>query len=298
MPGDRPPGPPLPEGPGVVYGLYVPNAPNLISPEAFGGVGSETVRRLEGIDLVGRVHPDVILVSTPHFETHGTLTVQASPRPPCLHDFGGMPALERFRYEPPGDPELARVLAEAGRRAGVPVETTLGWGLDHGAWAPLRHLIPAADVPVVPLSISDAPPETHLRWGAAIRQAVLGSGRRAAFVATGSILHRLDRARFGPTPEWGPGARLEAEVVEALLREGAEGLRTFDREKWAELAPEGGLLPLYTLLGAVGPGPHARLVGTAQAFGAAGMSVLEFVPAAPVTTPSSGALPKGAHPRA
>jgi 4,5-DOPA dioxygenase extradiol len=295
MPGDRPPGLPLPDGPGVVYGLYVPNAPNLISPEAFGGVGSETVRRLQEIDLVGRVHPDVVLVSTPHFETLGTLQIQASPRPTCLHDFGGMPALERFRYEPPGDPELGRGLAEAGRRAGVPVETTLDWGLDHGAWAPLRHLIPAADVPVVPLSISDVPAEMHVRWGEAIGQAVRSSGRRAAFVATGSILHRLDRARFGPTPEWGTGARLEAEVVDAILREGAEGLRTFDREKWAMLAPEGGLLPLYTLLGAVGPGAHARLVGTAQAFGAAGMSVLEFVPAG--DPPRSGAFPKGpAHP--
>ena len=34
-----------------VYGLYAPNAPNLIEPEVFGGAGRETVRAVRSLDM-------------------------------------------------------------------------------------------------------------------------------------------------------------------------------------------------------------------------------------------------------
>ena len=57
-----------------------------------------------------------------------------------------------MEYKAPGDPELARVLQDLIRP--TTVELDVGdWGLDHGTWSVLTHVVPSADVPVVQLSI-------------------------------------------------------------------------------------------------------------------------------------------------
>lgn len=276
-----PPAEALPEGPGVVYGLFVPNAPNLIDPSVFGGAGRETVRALVDLDLGERVRPDAVVVITPHFHSGEGWAVQGSARPPCVHDFSGFPpALFRVRYEPPGHPALAAALVAAGQRHQLPVQLTEAWGLDHGAWAPLLHLLPLANVPVVALSISYRPAAQHLAWGAAVAEGCRSSGLRVAVIGTGSILHRLDRFSLAHAAVWPEGAKLEREVVELALTGDVAGLLGFDRAAWAELEPEGELAPLFTVLGALGTSFRGRLVSTGQVGGAAGLSILEFVPRA------------------
>jgi 4,5-DOPA dioxygenase extradiol len=273
-------GPVPAHGPGIAYGLFVPNAPNLIDPSAFGGAGADTVRALADLDLEERVEPEAVVVISPHFHSGDHWAVQGSARPPCLHDFSGFPqALFRVRYEPPGHPALARALVQAGHRRGLPVELTEAWGLDHGAWAPLLHLLPMADRPVVALSISHRSAEQHVAWGAAIAEGCRDAGVRAVVIGTGSILHRLDRLRMGTEGEWAEGARLEEEVVALALRGDLAGLYGFDPVSWRQLEPEGELAPLFTVLGAMGPGAQARRVSRGQVWGAAGLSILEFLPA-------------------
>ena len=262
----------------LVYGLYAPNAPNLIDPEVFGGVGQQTVAALRGLQVPDRVHPDVILVATPHWMTP-TFYVQGSARPRQIYDFTGFPRkLYDVKYEPPGDPELARSLVKEGERRHLDVELTTDHGLDHGAWAPLLHIAPGARVPVVPLSVTYLPPEDHMAWGEAIGHALASSPKRAAFLSTGSITHRLDRFAMSESEEWPEGARIEKEMVDVILAKRYGELARFDREKWETVAPEGDLGPLFVMLGALGTTFAPRLVHTGQAFGAAGMSTLEFLP--------------------
>jgi 4,5-DOPA dioxygenase extradiol len=262
----------------LVYGLFAPNAPNLIAPEAFGGAGGGTVEALRGLDVNSRIRPDTILVATPHWMTT-SFYVQGSARPRQIFDFSGFPRkLYDVRYEPPGDPDLARALVEEGERRHLDVELTADHGLDHGAWAPLLHISPGAQVPVVPLSVTYLPPEDHLAWGRAIGRALAATEKRVAFVGTGSITHRLDRFAMSESEEWPEGARIEKEIVDLIVTKHYADLAHFDRDKWATVAPEGDLAPLFTLLGALGPNFTPRLVHTDQAFGAAGLSILEFVP--------------------
>lgn len=261
----------------LVYGLYAPNAPNLVDPEAFGGVGRDAVATLRGLDVPGRIRPDVILVSTPHWMSQ-TFQVQASARPRQIYDFSGFPRkLYDVRYTPPGDPELARLLVEEGKRRHVPVEATSAHGLDHGAWAPLLHIAPGGTIPVVPLSITFLPPGEHLAWGEAIGAALAKTEKRVAFVGTGSITHRLDRFSMENQEEWPEGTEIEKEIVDLLLERKYSAVADFDSDKWSTVAPEGNLGPLFELVGALGPGFAPRLVHTGQAFGAAGMSTIEFV---------------------
>jgi 4,5-DOPA dioxygenase extradiol len=269
---------------GLVYALFAPNAPNLIEPSVFGGAGAATVRELEQLDLAGRVDPDVVLVCSPHFQAGDHWAVQGSAHPPCVHDFSGFPpSLFRVRYEPPGAPELARRLVEAGRSQGLPIELTEAWGLDHGAWAPLMHLLPKADRPVVPISISHQPPAQHVRWGQVIAKVCREAGVRAALLGTGSIAHRLDQYQLRPEHPWPEGAALEAAVVKLALERDVQGLMRFNPASWAKLEPEGELSPLFVLLGALGPEVRGRLVATGQLGGAVGLSILEYwnIPGAP-----------------
>ncbi len=93
--------------------------------------------------------PAAILAISAHWVTDGSFLTLADP-PRTIHDFMGFPSeLFKVQYPAPGDPELARKIVEK-----VPAVTTEdSWGLDHGTWSVLKHLYPAADIPIIQLSL-------------------------------------------------------------------------------------------------------------------------------------------------
>ncbi len=139
--------------------------------------------------------PRAVVVVSPHWITAG-LEVATSPRPETIHDFGGFPeALYQLRYPAAGAPEVAAEVLEALARAGFPGRSNPHRGLDHGAWVPLMHLYPQADVPVVQLSLPmTGSPQVLLALGRALaplrQQGVL-------LLASGSITHNLMDFRLG-----------------------------------------------------------------------------------------------------
>lgn len=95
--------------------------------------------------------PNAILCVSAHWETNGTF-VTAMENPPTIHDFGGFPQeLFEVQYPAPGDPALAKDTKELIKKTEVGLDDK--WGLDHGAWSVIKHLHPAADVPVIQLSL-------------------------------------------------------------------------------------------------------------------------------------------------
>jgi len=159
--------------------------------------------------------PRAILAISAHWYVPATaVTISTNPR--TIHDFGGFPRrLFEVQYPAPGDPELARRVAEL--LAPLPVLFDPSWGLDHGTWSVLKHVYPLADVPIVQLSIDDSqPPAFHFELGrklAALRhEGVLVAG-------SGNLIHNLEAYAWGahvPDPyDW--ALRFETEAKRLLV---------------------------------------------------------------------------------
>lgn len=119
-------------------------------------------------------------------------------RPRLLHD-GAAHLAPSVRYEAPGAPDLAADLHAIARVERDPLR---GW--DWGVWAPLVHMFPRADVPVLQLSLIEGATPRRLfglgrRLGTLAAQGVL-------IVASGAITREAGRVdpstRDAPAPSW------------------------------------------------------------------------------------------------
>ncbi len=164
--------------------------------------------------------PRAILVASAHWCTRGW-AIGGAAEPATLHDFGGFPPeLFQVRYPAPGDPVLAREIVARLGEATPPLAVRLDADrpLDHGIWCPLRHLFPAADLPVIPLSVDPtASPADHFALGRALR-ALRDEG--ILLVGSGNVVHNLSAYTWG-RPDTPPAAwalEFETAIREALAR--------------------------------------------------------------------------------
>ncbi len=100
------------------------------------------------------------------------------------------------------------------------------WGLYHGTWSVLRRLFPAADVPVVQLSVdATQPPAATIELARELQEL---RHERVLIVGSGNVTHNLQvamqRMQLGDdgVPEW--SASFDAEVVRVLEPRDAPGL--------------------------------------------------------------------------
>ena len=136
--------------------------------------------------------PKLILCISAHWITQDWwLTGMAQPK--TIHDFGGFPdELFQQQYPAPGAPEWVAQQAAAlvqphnGQPVGVDQHA---WGLDHGCWGILKPMFPAADIPVVQLSIDyHRPAAEHFAMGQQLKHL---RQEGVLIVASGNTVHNL-----------------------------------------------------------------------------------------------------------
>lgn len=197
--------------------------------------------------------PDAILIVSAHDEADGVV-VRAPARFRTWHDFGNFDRrLFDMRYEPPGLPVLADTVEALLAGAGLRPRRSDDARLDHGAWVPLSLIYPAADVPLVAVSID---PSRDPAWHEAVGRALAPvRDRNVLVIGSGSISHNL-REVFRPAG----GDRDWVEAFTAWLAEKTEAGERAALLNVMAAAPEAArnhptdehLLPFFTALGAGG----------------------------------------------
>ena len=145
--------------------------------------------------------PSAILSISAHSD-QAPPSLGATTTVPLIYDFWGFPdPLYSLEYPAPGAPEVADHVEQL-LRPHAEVAREERRGLDHGAWVPLLHMYPNADIPVVQLSLPwTNDPAKMFELG----QSLAPLRDDGAFIlGSGNLVHNLRAADWsnGPTPEW------------------------------------------------------------------------------------------------
>jgi 4,5-DOPA dioxygenase extradiol len=234
---------------------------------------------------VGLAHavprPRAILVVSAHWET-GLPMLTGGATPETIHDFGGFPdAPYALRYPAPGAPGVAAEAVTRLKEAGITAGIDGCRGLDHGAWVPLLHMYPAADVPVVQLSVQPGRGAAHhLALGRALAPL---AERDVLVIGSGHVTHNL---RDWMTHRRAPGT---LSYVREFADWIAERLQSGDNNAlaaWREQGPNAArahpsdehFLPLLVAFGAAGEHPRVERVHRGVVDGALAMDAYRFDP--------------------
>jgi 4,5-DOPA dioxygenase extradiol len=167
--------------------------------------------------------PRAVLMISAHWEK-SPITLGATTPVPLVYDFYGFP--EKYyqtEYPAPGAPELAaRVREIVGARERV--ESAPARGLDHGAYVPLVAMYPAADVPVLQMSIPTMDPEPLMALGRS-----LGALRKEGVLIIGSgfLVHNLRALDFRRTTPESWAVEFDAWAAEKIAARDVDALAKY-----------------------------------------------------------------------
>jgi len=175
--------------------------------------------------------PRAILTVSAHWEDSPVTIGRVIRHQGLLYDFYGFPEeMYRLQYPAPGAPELADRVA--GLLAPLVHVVRSDRAVDHGAWVPLLHMWPEADVPLLQISMPRHMTEEEL-YSVGVALAPLRD--EAVFIfATGNLVHDLRGVSF-LEDEPIPGHVLEFDrwVADVLSAKDHDGLAA-----WRERAPD------------------------------------------------------------
>ncbi len=234
----------------VNLAIIVPHPP-LIVPAVGRGEESKIKSTVEAYDkaarMVAQEKPDTVIVASPHSIMYGDY-IHISPGKGAEGSFGrfGAPGVS-FNKE--YDDELVSKLCEEAEKAGINAGTMgeRDSTLDHGTLVPLYFLDKYySGYKLVRLAISGLPLIEHYRFGQCVGRALEALGRKAVFIASGDLSHKL--TSDGPYGYAREGPEFDKQVTDAMKT--ADFLRMMEfEESFTEAAAECGLRAFVEMAG-------------------------------------------------
>lgn len=190
-------------------------------------------------------------------------------------------------YRRTGDPDYAKALVERVRAADIPcgLNESPHFAWDYASLVPLQYLDPDAEVPVVLLpTVICSDLDENIRVGELVHAAAGETGRRAVFIASSSLSHKVMRG-----PELWPSQdmqdmdhRLVGLLVDGRIDEIARWLPTYSREAVAEMGgrPLCGMLGSMQAMARDGGKLSGRQYGTYAQSSGSGNAIVCVAPAA------------------
>ena len=179
-----------------MLGAFLTPHPPVLLPEVGNGREREIAATGQSMRTaaaeVARWNPDVLIVASPHTILYGDYfhIAPGSGATGTMAAFGAPQVRLEVQYDAALRDEIVRRAEAAGLQAG-----TLGQrdpDLDHGVLIPLYFLRKAGVVcPIVRMGLSGFSALDHYRLGQCVASAAESLGRRAVFVASGDLSHKL-----------------------------------------------------------------------------------------------------------
>lgn len=176
--------------------------------------------------------PKALLTISAHWEDAPVTIGRTRDHDELLYDYWGFPEfMYRLRYPAPGAPALADRVEQL-LSPHLPVARAEHRAIDHGAFVPLIHLFPEADVPVLEISMPMNMTEEQLYELGGELAPLRDEG--VFVLGTGNLVHDLRHATLSEDPE-PPAYAVEFDrwVATALERRDDRAL-----EDWREVAPD------------------------------------------------------------
>lgn len=219
----------------------------------------KTAAFLRGMPASLPARPAAIVLVTAHWLAPQVM-LTGSAQPGMLFDYHGFPPhTYELRYPAPGAPALAErargLLADAGIAAAVDTQR----GYDHGTFIPLMVAFPAADVPVLQVSLlGSLDAQAHIGYGRA-----LAPLRDEGVLVIGSGMSYHNMRGYGDPRSTPVSAEFDRWLTDTVALPAAE--RNARLAAWDTAAGPAGrlchppraeehLLPLHVVAGAAGNG--------------------------------------------
>lgn len=216
--------------------------------------------------------PRAIVIMSAHWQS-AKLEISSNPRPKTWHDFSGFaPELYELQYPVSGQPALAETIAQQLSARGITCSVNPVRACDHGVWAPLRHLYPEADVPIVQVSL----PQHYDSIACYQLGAQLADLRNEQIlvVGSGNITHNLQALRWDADSIDQAAKSFKQWLLQQLKTDIPTALDWQQYPEYKDIHPsDEHLLPLFFALGA---GQRVSVVHQSMAHHSLGMDIYRF----------------------
>ncbi len=216
--------------------------------------------------------PRAIIIMSAHWQS-SKLEISSNPKPKTWHDFSGFdPQLHALQYPVLGHAELAESLAHQLNERGITCRVNPIRVCDHGVWAPLRHLYPEADVPIVQISLPQHYDSVACyQLGAQLTQL---REQQIMIIGSGNITHNLQAMRWEADSIDKQAKHFKLWLLQQLKSDIPSALDWQKYPQYKDIHPsDEHLLPLFFALGA---GQRVSVVHQSMAHHSLGMDIYRF----------------------